>query len=50
MASVTRSVATLMIAAALGAGGLAIGTASAQTTIKIAHPNVPDHPMGQGFE
>ncbi|RUR30460.1 TRAP transporter substrate-binding protein [Vreelandella andesensis] len=23
--------------------------ASAQTAIKIAHPNVPDHPMGQAF-
>lgn len=34
----------------LGLTVLAGGIAQAQTTIKIAHPNVPAHPMGQGFE
>ena len=50
MAFMKQKTAALLVAAVLGAGTLAIGSASAQTTIKIAHPNVPDHPMGQGFE
>jgi tripartite ATP-independent transporter DctP family solute receptor len=33
-------------AIALGAAG----AVSAETVIRIAHPNVPEHPMGQGFE
>ena len=41
---------------ALAGAALALATimpfgATAQdVTIKLAHPNVPDHPMGQGFE
>lgn len=34
----------------LGVAFLLSGAAQAQTTIKLAHPNVPKHPMGQGFE
>lgn len=36
-----------------GAAAIALsaaGTVSAETVIRIAHPNVPEHPMGQGFE
>lgn len=36
-----------------GTAAIALGAAgavSAETVIRIAHPNVPDHPMGQGFE
>jgi len=36
-----------------GTAAIALGVAgavSAETVIRIAHPNVPEHPMGQGFE
>lgn len=41
---------TLAAGACIGASLVTGATAQAQTTIKIAHPNVPEHPMGQGFE
>ncbi|MDP5220579.1 TRAP transporter substrate-binding protein [Ruegeria sp. 2205SS24-7] len=41
----TLAGATLALATALPLGALA-----ADVEIKLAHPNVPDHPMGQGFE
>ncbi|MBE0448138.1 MAG: TRAP transporter substrate-binding protein [Actinobacteria bacterium] len=41
----TGVVSTLII----GLLGFSALPASAQTAIKIAHPNVPDHPMGKAF-
>ncbi|GHE19969.1 TRAP transporter substrate-binding protein [Halomonas urumqiensis] len=35
--------------AVVGMLSFAAVPASAETVIKIAHPNVPDHPMGKGF-
>ena len=46
MIHLTALTRTMTIAAGLGLAALA---ADAQT-IKLAHPNVPEHPMGQGFE
>jgi len=50
MTVMNRSTKALAISACMGAALLAGSMAHAQTTIKIAHPNVPEHPMGQGFE
>ncbi|WP_034636155.1 TRAP transporter substrate-binding protein [Desulfovibrio cuneatus] len=45
----SRKVAlTLALALALSAGGVIQGHAA--RIIKLAHPNVPAHPMGQGYE
>lgn len=44
--TMTRSMA---VAVGLGIVALMPDAATAQT-IKLAHPNVPEHPMGQGFE
>ncbi|MEM7545161.1 MAG: TRAP transporter substrate-binding protein [Pseudomonadota bacterium] len=42
---------TALAGAALALAAVVPLSASAQeVTIKLAHPNVPDHPMGQGFE
>ncbi|MFD1707921.1 TRAP transporter substrate-binding protein [Siminovitchia sediminis] len=40
------SVAVLMIG---GCGSSSSGTKTSGVTIKLAHPNVPTHPMGEGF-
>lgn len=46
----------LTLKTALAGAALALATAlpfsasAADVEIKLAHPNVPDHPMGQGFE
>lgn len=45
LTSITRSLA---VAAALGLAS--VGSGAWAQTIKLAHPNVPDHPMGQAFE
>ena len=34
----------------MGVGSLAGSNAADQITIKLAHPNVPQHPMGEGYE
>jgi len=46
MTVMNRFTRALAISACMGASLLAGSMASAQTTIKIAHPNVPEHPMG----
>jgi TRAP-type transport system periplasmic protein len=35
---------------AMGVGTLADSSSAEQITIKLAHPNVPQHPMGEGYE
>ena len=35
---------------AMGMGTFADSNAADQITIKLAHPNVPQHPMGEGYE
>lgn len=45
------TIRTALAGAALALAAAAPFSATAQeVTIKLAHPNVPDHPMGQGFE
>jgi len=34
----------------VGGGAFVDGNAANQKTIKLAHPNVPQHPMGEGYE
>jgi tripartite ATP-independent transporter DctP family solute receptor len=44
-----RKTIRFAVSAIIGLMSLNALSASAETVIKIAHPNVPDHPMGQAF-
>ncbi|MCA1769691.1 MAG: TRAP transporter substrate-binding protein [Halomonas sp.] len=49
MRKINKNTHRVMASAIIGMLGFAALPVSAQTVIKIAHPNVPDHPMGQAF-
>ena len=49
MTSLLYLTRSLALVAGVGLGSLAPAVAPAQT-IKLAHPNVPEHPMGQAFQ
>lgn len=49
MQNVRRKTARFAASTIVGFLGLTALSASGETVIKIAHPNVPDHPMGKAF-
>ena len=46
----TKRLGVILAALVMVMGTLAGGNAADQVTIKLAHPNVPQHPMGEGYE